>query len=293
MSEDVLVTADWVEAHLDAFEADDPGYRLVEVNNPAVTDESEHTPYEAAHVPGATFFDWSRDFTDDRRRNIVDREGFARLNAEAGITEDSTVVIYGNGRVPNWYGMFAYWVYKYYGHADVRALDGGKQYWLANGYATTTDVPSFPVRSYEAGEPDEGIRAYKDDVEAAIEADAALLDGRTPEEFRGDVVAPEGLDPTAQQAGHIPGATNVPMPKVHDDDGTYRSPAELRELYTEAGLDEDGSTVTYCRLGERSSIEWFLLHELLGFESVENYDGSWTEWGNLVNAPIETDEADG
>jgi thiosulfate/3-mercaptopyruvate sulfurtransferase len=289
MNEDVLVTAEWVEAHLEEFQRDDPAYRLVEVNNPAVTDDSEHTPYETAHAPGATFFDWNREFTDDTRRNIVDREGFAAVNAEAGITDDSTVVIYGNGRVPNWYGMFAYWVYKYYGHDDVRALDGGKQYWLEQGYPTTTEEPAFTPAEYDAGEPDESIRAYKDDVDAALEADAALLDGRTPEEFSGDVVAPEGLDPTAQQAGHIPGATNVPMPKVHNDDGTYRDSEELRALYTDAGLDEDESTVTYCRLGERSSIEWFLLHELLDFESVQNYDGSWTEWGNLVNAPIETE----
>jgi thiosulfate/3-mercaptopyruvate sulfurtransferase len=290
MSEDVLVTADWVEDHIEAFERDDPAYRLVEVNNPAVTDEAEHMPYERAHVPGATFFDWERDFTDERRRTILDRDAFARLNGEAGITEDSTVVIYGNGRVPNWYGMFAYWVYSYYGHADVRALDGGKQYWLANDYPTTTEVPTFTPRTYEPGEPDESIRAYKDDINAAIESDTDLLDGRTPAEFAGEVIAPEGLEPTAQQAGHIPGATNVPMPKVHDEDGTYKDPEELRALYAEAGLEADDETVTYCRLGERSSIEWFLLHELLGFESVQNYDGSWTEWGNLIDAPIATAE---
>jgi thiosulfate/3-mercaptopyruvate sulfurtransferase len=291
MSDDVLVTADWVESHLEEFERDDPAYRLVEVNNPEVT-EDEHTSYETAHIPGATFFDWNRDFSDETRRNIVDREGFARLNAEAGITEDTTVVIYGNGRVPNWYGMFAYWVYSYYGHDDVRALDGGKQYWLANDYPTTTDVSTFTAREYEASEPDESIRAFKDHVDAAIEDDAALLDGRTPEEFDGEVIAPEGLEPTAQQAGHIPGATNVPMPRVHNEDGTYKSSDELRELYAEAGLDAEDSTVTYCRLGERSSIEWFLLHELLDFEDVQNYDGSWTEWGNLVNAPIETADAE-
>ena len=291
MNEDVLVTADWVERYIEEFKRDDPAYRLVEINNPEVT-EDEHTAYETAHIPGATFFNWNRDFTDETRRNIVDKEAFARVNGETGITEETTLVIYGNGRVPNWYGMFAYWVYSYYGHDDVRALDGGKQYWLENDYPTTTDVPSFTAQEYTAGEPDESIRAYKKDVEAAIDADVALLDGRTPQEFEGDVIAPEGLDPTAQQAGHIPGATNVPMPKVHNEDGTYKSPTELRELYTEAGLDTEESTVTYCRLGERSSIEWFLLHEFLDFESVQNYDGSWTEWGNLVNAPIETGEAE-
>jgi thiosulfate/3-mercaptopyruvate sulfurtransferase len=291
MSEDVLVTADWVTDHLEELERDDPAYRLVEVNNPAVT-EDEHTPYEQAHIPGATFFDWDRDFTDETRRNIVDREGFEAINAEAGITEDTTVVIYGNGRVPNWYGMFAYWVYKYYGHDDVRALDGGKQYWLDHDCPTTTDVPTVSTREYTASEPDDSIRAYKPDVDAALGTDASLLDGRTPEEFNGEVIAPKGLEPTAQQPGHIPGATNVPMPNVHNDDGTYKSPAELRKLYTSAGLDESEETITYCRLGERSSIEWFLLHELLDFEDVQNYDGSWTEWGNLVNAPIETSEAE-
>jgi thiosulfate/3-mercaptopyruvate sulfurtransferase len=292
MSNDVLVSADWVESHLEAFGRDDPEYRLVEVNNPAVTDDTEHTPYETAHAPGATFFNWDRDFTDEKRRNIIDREGFARLNAEAGITENSTVVIYGNGRVPNWYGMFAYWVYKYYGHDDVRAVDGGKQHWMEQGYPTTTDVPTFTPVEYEASDPDESIRAYKGDVDDVMEADASLLDGRTPEEFQGDVIAPEGLDPTAQQAGHIPGATNVPMPNIHNDDYTYKSREELRELYENAGFDDEESTVTYCRLGERSSIQWFILHELLDFDTVLNYDGSWTEWGNLVNAPIETGEAD-
>jgi thiosulfate/3-mercaptopyruvate sulfurtransferase len=292
MSEDVLVTADWVNNHREEFERDDPEYRLVEVNNPAVTDDAEHTPFERAHIPGATFFDWNRAFTDETRRTIADRESFAAVNGEAGITEETTVVIYGNGRVPNWYGMFAYWLYKYYGHDDVRALDGGKQYWMANDYPTTTDVPSFSAREYTASEPDDSIRAYKEDVDAALDTETSLLDGRTPEEFEGKVIAPEGLEPTAQQPGHIPGATNVPMPKIHNEDGTYKRPEELRELYSDAGLDGSDETVTYCRLGERSSIEWFLLHELLDFGNVQNYDGSWTEWGNLVNAPIETSEAE-
>jgi thiosulfate/3-mercaptopyruvate sulfurtransferase len=292
MSEDVLVTADWLTSRLEEFRRDDPAYRLVEVNNTEVTDESEHTPYEAGHAPGATFFDWTENFTDNMRRNIVDREGFARFNGEAGITEESTVVIYGNGMVPNWYGAYAYWTYKYYGHDDVRVLDGGKQYWVENDYPLTTEVPEFTPQEYVPGGPVEEIRAYKDDVEAAMEKGLALLDGRTPEEFRGEIIAPEELEETAQQAGHIPGATNVPMPKVHNEDGTYKDPEELRELYAEEGIDGEQPTTTYCRLGERSSIEWFLLHELLGFEDVRNYDGSWTEWGNMVDVPIGRGEAE-
>lgn len=292
MSENVLVSADWVESKLGEFQHNDPEYRLVEVNNPTVTDDSEHTPYERAHIPGATFFNWDQKFTDQKRRDIISREEFAQLNAAAGISTESTVVIYGNGRVPNWYGMFAYWVYKYYGHDDVRAVDGGKQHWIEQAYPTTTTVPSFTPTEYNPDDPDESIRAYKDDVDAAIKTEASLLDGRSPAEFSGEVIAPEGLDPTAQQPGRIPEATNVPMPKIHNEDHTYKSRDELRDLYTGAGLDDETPTVTYCRLGERSSIEWFLLHELLDFETVQNYDGSWTEWGNLINAPIETGESD-
>jgi thiosulfate/3-mercaptopyruvate sulfurtransferase len=217
-----------VQRNIEESERDDPAYRLVEVNNPAVTEE-EHTSYETAHIPGATFFHWNEKFTDETRRIIVDKEGFAALNAEAGITEDTTVVIYGNVRVPSWYGMFAYWVYRYYGHDDVRALDGDEQYWLKNDYPRTTDVLSFTPREYEADGPDEPIRAFNDDVDAAIAAEDVLLDGRTPQKFQGDVITPKSLEPTAQQAGHIPGTTNVPMPKVHNEDGTYKSLEELRD----------------------------------------------------------------
>jgi len=289
---DVLVSADWVEQHLDEFQSDDPEYRLLEVNNPTVTADSDYTPYEEGHIPGAQFFHWEEDLSDQTTRDILDRAAFAELNAEHGITEDSTVVLYGGGRVPNWFALFAYWEYKYYGHDDVRVIDGGKPYWVANDYPLATEVPEFTPREYDPRGPFEGIRAYKDDVEQAIEGGVPLVDVRSPEEFTGEVIAPEGLQETAQRGGHIPGARNVPTTSVlNDEDGTFKSPDELRELYREQGITEDQSVVTYCRVGERSSIAWFVLTELLGFDDVENYDGSWTEWGNLIRSDIEKGEA--
>ena len=292
MTQDVLVTADWVEDHLELFQRDDPAYRLVEVNNPTVTDESEYTSYETGHPPGAIYFDWEEDLTDQTQRDIVSKADFAELNGAAGITEDSTVVLYGGGRVPNWFALFAYWIYKYYGHEDVRVLDGGKTYWVAEDYPLTTDVPAFSSVTYTPKGPFESIRAYTDDVRHAIDEGLPMVDVRSPEEFRGEIIAPEGLNETAQRGGRIPGASNVPVPDVLNEDGTFKNADELRDLYAEAGVTGDESTITYCRVGERSSIEWFLLSEVLGFPDVRNYDGSWTEWGNLVGAPVETGEED-
>ncbi|MEF8883013.1 MAG: sulfurtransferase [Halapricum sp.] len=287
-----LVTADWVESHLDEFQDPDSNYRLVEVNNPTVTSDSEYTPYEEGHIPGAIFFHWETDLSDGTTRDILDKEAFQRLNGDAGIDEETTVVLYGGGRVPNWFALFAYWEYKYFGHDDVRVLDGGKPYWVNNDYPLTTDEPKFPARDYDAAGPFESIRAYREDVRQAIDSGVPLVDVRSPEEFTGEVIAPEGLQETAQRGGHIPGAKNVPTTSVLNDDGTFKSPDELRELYRDVGIDEDQSVVTYCRVGERSSIEWYVLHELLGFDDVQNYDGSWTEWGNLIRSPIETGNAE-
>jgi thiosulfate/3-mercaptopyruvate sulfurtransferase len=289
---DVLVSADWIESHLDEFQSDDPEYRLLEVNNPTVTADSEYTPYEEGHIPGAQFFHWEEDLSDPVARDILDKDSFEELNGEAGITEDSTLVLYGGGRVPNWFALFAYWEFKYFGHDDVRVLDGGKPYWVEHDYPLTTEEPSFSAREYNAGGPYEGIRAYKNDVEQAIDSGIPLVDVRSPEEFTGEMIAPEGLQETAQRGGHIPGAESVPTGTVLDDDGTFKSPEELRELYEDVGITEDQSVITYCRVGERSSIEWYVLHELLGWDDVENYDGSWTEWGNAIRAPIETGESD-
>ncbi|MFP4218146.1 MAG: sulfurtransferase [Salinarchaeum sp.] len=292
MTQDVLVTADWVEDQLELFQRDDPAYRLVEVNNPTVTDDSEYTSYETGHAPGAIYFDWEEELTDQTQRDIVSKEAFAELNGAAGITEDSTVVLYGGGRVPNWFALFAYWIYKYYGHEDVRVIDGGKTYWVTEDYPLTTDVPAFSSVTYTPKGPFESIRAYTDDVRHAMDEGLPMVDVRSPEEFRGDIIAPEGLNETAQRGGRIPGASNVPVPDVLNEDGTFKSADELRDLYAEAGVTGDESTITYCRVGERSSIEWFLLSEVLGFPDVRNYDGSWTEWGNLVGAPVETGEED-
>lgn len=287
-----LVSADWVEERLDDFQSDDPEYRLLEVNNPTVTADSEYTPYEEGHIPGAIFFDWDDDLSDETTRDILDKDAFEELNAEAGITEESTVVLYGGGRVPNWFALFAYWQYRYFGHDDVRVIDGGKPYWVENDYPLTTDEPAFATQEYEASGPYESIRAYKSDVEQAIDSGIPLVDVRSPEEFTGEVIAPEGLQETAQRGGHIPGAKSVPTTSVLDDDGTFKAPDELRELYEDVGITEDQSVITYCRVGERSSIEWYVLAELLGFDDVQNYDGSWTEWGNTIRAPIETGDAE-
>ena len=289
---DVLVSADWVEDHLEEFQSDDPAYRLLEVNNPTVTADSEYTPYEEGHVPGGQFFHWEEDLSDQTTRDILDKDAFAELNASHGITEDSTVVLYGGGRVPNWFALFAYWEYKYFGHEDVRVIDGGKPYWVDNHYPLTTDEPEFTPQEYNARGPYEGIRAYKDDVDQAIKGGIPLVDVRSPEEFTGELIAPEGLQETAQRGGHIPGAKNVPTTTVLHEDGRFKSAEELRQIYEDVNVTEDQSVITYCRVGERSSIAWFALHELLGFEDVENYDGSWTEWGNLIRSPIETGEAE-
>lgn len=289
-----LVTADWVEDHLEEFQSDDPEYRLLEVNNPTVTDESEYTPYEEGHIPGATFFHWEDDLSDPVTRDVLTKDDFEQLNSEAGITEDSTVVMYGGGRIPNWFALFAYWEYTYYGHEDVRVIDGGKPFWTDNDYELTDEVTEFTAQEYSSDGPYETIRAYKSEVEEAVEDGVPLVDVRSPAEFTGEIIAPEGLQETAQRGGHIPGAESVPTGTVlNDEDGTFKDPDELRELYADVGLDdEEERVVTYCRVGERSSIEWYVLSELLGFTNVENYDGSWTEWGNGIRTPIETGQSD-
>ena len=289
-AKDVVVDADWVEDNLEEFQSDDPDYRLLEVNNPTVTADSEYTSYEEGHAPGAVFLDWEEDFTDQTTRDILSKDQFEETMGNAGITEDSTVVFYGGGRIPNWFALFAYWQFKYYGHEDARVLNGGKDYWVSNDYPLTDEVPDFSPQEYNARGPFESIRAYKDDVDKAIDSGLPLVDVRSPEEFTGEIIAPEGLNETAQRAGHIPGASNIPVATVLNDDGTFKSADELREIYAEHDIDGSESTIAYCRVGERSSIEWFALRELLGFDDVRNYDGSWTEWGNLIRAPIETGE---
>jgi thiosulfate/3-mercaptopyruvate sulfurtransferase len=291
-TDDPLVSADWVADRLDEFQAEDPEYRLVEVNSPESPDSDFPSRYDDGHIPGAIGLQWDADLSDGVERDILTKADFEALAGDHGITPDSTVVFYGDGWIANWFALFAYWEFAYYGHEDLRVLDGGKEFWVENDYELTTEAPDFTARTYEARGPFESIRAYRDDIEHAIEHGLPMVDVRSPEEFSGEVIAPADLDETAQRGGHIPGASNVPVASVLNDDGTFKGEDELRQLYAEAGVTGGESTITYCRVGERASIEWFALSELLGFEDVRNYDGSWTEWGNLIGAPIETGNGD-
>ncbi|MDG5778217.1 sulfurtransferase [Haloarculaceae archaeon H-GB2-1] len=275
---DVLVTAEWVEDRLDEFQSDDSDLRLVEV-------DVDTEAYEESHAPGAIGFNWETQLQDQTTRDILTKEDFEDLLGSHGISEDDTVVLYGDNS--NWFAAYTYWQFKYYGHDEVYLLDGGRDYWLENDYPTTSEVPEFSETDYEASGPRESIRAYREDVENAIERGVPLVDVRSPEEFSGEILAPPGLQETAQRGGHIPGASNISWAAVTNDDGTFKDFDELQELYAEEGIDGDSTTVAYCRIGERSSVAWFALHELLGYEDAINYDGSWTEWGNLVGAPIE------
>ena len=275
---DALVTADWVEEHLDDVQDGDSDLRLVEV-------DVDTEAYDEAHAPGAIGFNWETQLQDQTTRDILTKDDFEDLLGSHGISEDDTVVLYGDNA--NWFAAYAYWQFKYYGHENVYLLDGGREYWLENDYPTTDEVPDFDDVDYDAAGPRENIRAYRDDVEKAIERDVPLVDVRSPEEYSGEVLAPPGLQETAQRGGHIPGAKNISWAAVTDDDGTFKSRDELEELYAEEGITGNETTVAYCRIGERSSVAWFALHELLGYEDTVNYDGSWTEWGNLVSAPIE------
>ncbi|QHS15826.1 sulfurtransferase [Halopenitus persicus] len=280
---DVLVSADWVEARLDEFESADSDLRLVEV-------DVDTEAYDEAHAPGAIGFNWESQLQDQTQRDILEKEDFEALLGDHGISDDSTVVLYGDNS--NWFAAYAYWQFKYWGHDDVKLLDGGREYWIENDYPTTDEVPSHPETDYEAGGPYETIRAYRDDVEKAIDRGIPLVDVRSPEEYRGEILAPPGLQETAQRGGHVPGAKNISWAAVTNDDGTFKTREELEELYAAEDIDGDETTIAYCRIGERSSVAWFALHELLGYEDTVNYDGSWTEWGNLVDAPIETGDGE-
>ena len=279
---DVLVTADWVAERLDEFQSDDPALRLVEV-------DVDTEAYDEGHAPGAVGWNWETQLQDQVQRDILEKDDFEALLGSHGITADSTIVLYGDNS--NWFAAYTYWQLKYYGHRDVRLLDGGRDYWVANDYPITDEVPDFTAREYTARGPFDGIRAYREDVETAIERGIPLVDVRSPEEFSGEILAPPGLQETAQRGGHIPGAQNIGWAETVTDDGTFKSYEELTELYESHGITNDQEVVAYCRIGERSSIAWFALSELLGYDNVVNYDGSWTEWGNLVDAPIETGDA--
>jgi len=275
---DVLVDADWVEAHLD-----DPGVVLVEV-------DEDTAAYDKGHIRNAVKLDWRKDLQDPVRRDFVDRHGFEQLLSERGISNDDTVVLYGGNN--NWFAAYAYWYFRLYGHRNVKLLDGGRKKWELESREMVTAVPDRPRTSYRATEQDASLRAMRDEVIAAI-GKRNLVDVRSPDEFTGKLLAPAHLpQEQAQRAGHIPTAKNIPWSKAANDDGTFKTDDELRALYQgEAGLDFGKDTIAYCRIGERSAHTWFVLHELLGLPRVKNYDGSWTEYGSLVGVPIELGEA--
>jgi len=277
--ETVLVSADWVDKHLD-----DPKVVLVEV-------DEDTSAYDKNHIRNAIRLDWKADLQDPVRRDFVNKEQFEALLSERGIANDDTVVLYGGNN--NWFAAYAYWYFKLYGHTDVRLLDGGRKKWELESRELVTEVPARAVATYRASDPDLSIRAFRDEVLAAIGTDD-LVDVRSPDEYAGRLLAPAHLpQEQSQRGGHIPTARNIPWSKAANDDGTFRSDDELRGLYRDAGVDLDKDTIAYCRIGERSAHTWFVLHELLGVQNVKNYDGSWTEYGSLVGVPIAVGDSPG
>jgi thiosulfate/3-mercaptopyruvate sulfurtransferase len=275
---EALVTTDWVADHLK-----DRKVKLIEV-------DVDTTSYDKGHVPGAVGWNWQTDLNDRVRRDIIDPRSFAELCRRAGINPDDTVVLYGDNN--NWFAAWALWQFKYHGHKDARLMNGGRKKWEAEGRPLVTDVPTSQRSNYPIPASDESIRAYRREVEDVVGANRVnLVDVRSPDEFTGKIIAPPGMTETAQRAGHIPGAKNIPWSKAVNEDGTFKNPDDLRKLYESAGVDFSRPTIAYCRIGERSSHTWFVLKYLLGVNNVKNYDGSWTEWGNLVGAPIETGES--
>jgi len=270
---DVLVTTDWAESNLDA-----PKTVFVEV-------DEDTSAYGTGHIPGAIKLDWKTDLQDQVKRDFVDAGQFSKLLSERGIANDDTVILYGGNN--NWFAAYAYWYFKLYGHQDVKLIDGGRKKWELDARPMSTDTVTRTATSYTAKDPDNSIRAFRDEVIAAIGA-TNLVDVRSPDEFSGKILAPAHLpQEQSQRPGHVPSAINVPWSKAANEDGTFKSDEDLAKLYAEAGLDGEKETIAYCRIGERSSHTWFVLQELLGHTNVKNYDGSWTEYGSLVGAPIE------
>lgn len=272
---EVLVTTQWVADH-----AGDPNVRIVESDEDILL-------YEIGHLAGAIKLDWQSDLQDHVKRDFLDKTGFEALLSSKGIAPEHTVVFYGDKS--NWYATYTFWLFKYFGHADARVMDGGRAKWEAEGRPYTTAVPSYPATSYIANEPDGSIRAFRADVMAAVESGKTqLVDVRSPAEFSGEVIHMAGYPQEgAQRAGHITGAQSIPWGQAANPDGTFKSAVELKELYGSKGIAAENPTIAYCRIGERASHTWFALTYLLGHENVSNYDGSWTEWGSLVNVPIE------
>jgi thiosulfate/3-mercaptopyruvate sulfurtransferase len=273
-AKDVLVDADWAVQHIE-----DPNIRFVEV-------DVDTNAYDEGHIPGAVAWNWTSQLSDGIRRDIVGRGELGRLLSESGVGPDTTIVLYGDNN--NWFAAWAYWQLKLFGVENVKILNGGRKYWLAQGLQTSTDVPSYEPTGMELSNADFSHRAFRDDVLAQIDSPGALVDVRSPAEFNGELLAPAALPQEgAQRAGHVPGAANIPWASAVNEDGTFKTADELRDLYAAKGITGDQDVIAYCRIGERSSHTWFVLHELLGFDRVRNYDGSWTEYGSLVGVPIE------
>ncbi|MGW3993002.1 sulfurtransferase [Amycolatopsis sp. NPDC004772] len=271
--EDVLVTTQWAEENLDT-----PGVVFAEV-------DEDTTAYDAGHIRGAVKFDWRNDLQDGVRRDFVSKEGFEKLLSEKGIANDDLVILYGGNN--NWFAAYAYWYFKLYGHENVKLLDGGRKKWELDGRELNSDDVKRDTTEYKAQDQDLSLRAFRDEVVQSI-GSKNFVDVRSPDEFSGKLLAPAHLPQEQSQVpGHIPGALNVPWAKVANEDGTFKTEEEIKELYKDEGIDEGKGTIAYCRIGERSSIAWFALHELLGYEDVKNYDGSWTEYGSLVGVPVE------
>jgi thiosulfate/3-mercaptopyruvate sulfurtransferase len=269
-----LVDTAWAQEHLS-----DPNVRFVEV-------DVDTTAYEQSHIPGAVGWDWTSQLADGIRRDIASREDFSALLQQSGIGPDTIIVLYGDNN--NWFAAWAYWQLKLYGHKDVRILDGGRKYWLDQGLPLSVDAPSHAPTDYQLPEADFSLRAFRDDILPRLgDPELALVDVRSPAEYNGEIIAPPGMSETAQRPGRIPGAASIPWAQTVREDGRFKPAEELQALYGAKGITPDKDIIAYCRIGERSSHSWFVLHELLGYERVRNYDGSWTEYGSLIGVPIE------
>ncbi|MBI4465666.1 MAG: sulfurtransferase [Acidobacteria bacterium] len=272
---EVLVSTDWIAYNHDKL----PSVRIVEV-------DVDTKAYDEGHVPGAIAWDWHSQLCDTVRRDILSQPEFEELMASSGISNGTTVILYGDNN--NWFAAWAFWQMKIYGHPDVRIMNGGRKKWVAECRDLSLEVPKVARTTYKASQPDLSLRAFLPQVQDALKKKAAaLVDVRSPQEFTGEILAPPGLPETCQRGGHIPGARSIPWGKACNDDGTFKSVEELQKLYASEGVDGSRPAIAYCRIGERSSHTWFVLKYLLGFKNVTNYDGSWTEWGNLVGAPVE------